>query len=427
MKIKWIKIVIIGILCHPGFMAAQISSKVTGNYPADIVCKVDELNSKVNLSEDKQIKIAQKLYTADSLANISLAKGDPAARLKSYYIIDNTFLKPVLSPEELDYYGYSINKDNRFLAVLAFSAHLKLEPRQISEIRKQNDSVAGIPKLSEKETILIYNKKLIRVLTQQQYISMLKIIYREQSEEEAKKDWEKIIKLQLADDNKDRKEYVKILNYHITKNAFLDKDAERYGKTKRDFLAKKMALEEPSILVHANILAEDGFINNKYSSIIKYEKELELTQSQTDTLLLKYNQLERIKLENRDKESSNEALKAVPSEYENIAKILTPEQVKKWLIQKNKQTAKKEAQRNWEQLEAEGLAKDLDKDKTLAEFAVYQLQFLVTKDRAMVYHTQENIFAKRDIEKKKPELLKQLDTINLKKSQNAKKKQGLTW
>lgn len=427
MKTKWIKIVLIGILCHPGLMIAQTSSKVIRNYPADIVYKVEELNSKVNLSEDKQIKIAQKLYTADSLANISLSKGDSAARLKSYYAIDNAFLKPILSPEELDYYGYTTNKDNRFLTVLAFSTHLKLEPRQINEIRKQNDSVASIPKLSEKETILIYNKKLIQVLTQQQYIAMLKIIYSEQSEQEAKKDWEKIIKLQLADDHKDRKEYVKILNYHIAKNAFLDKDAERYGKTKRDFLAKKMALEEPSILVHANILAEDGFINNKYSSIIKYEKELELTQSQTDTLLLKYNQLERIKLENREKESSPEALKIVPSEYENIAKILTPEQVKKWLIQKNKQTAKKEALRNWEQLEAEGLTRDLDKDKTLTEFTAYQLQFLVTKDRAMVYHTQENIFAKRDVEKKKPELLKQLDAINLKKSQNAKTKQALTW
>lgn len=89
--------------------------------------------------------------------------------------------------------------------------------------------------------------------------------------------------------------------------------------------------------------------------------------------------------------------------------------------------AKKEAQRNWEQLEAEGLTKELGKDKTITEFAVYQLQALVIKDRAMVYHTQENIFAKRDIEKKKPELLKQLDAVNLKKAQNNKTKNALAW
>lgn len=217
------------------------------------------------------------------------------------------------------------------------------------------------------------------------------------------------------------------MNYHIAKNAFLDKKADRYEKTKRDLLSKKMALGEPPVLVHANILSDGTYSNNKYSSIIKYEKELELTQSQIDTLLLKYNQLERIKIENKDNESSAEASKIVPSEYENIAHILTPEQVKKWLIQKNKLAAKKEAQRNWLQLEEEGLTKDLDKDKTLTEFSVYQLQFLVTKDRAMVYHTQENIFAKRDIEKKKPELLKQLDAINLKKSKNTKTKNALAW
>lgn len=427
MKIKLIKSLLIGMICLPILSVAQISSKVAKSYPAHIVYKIDEVNSKINLSEDKQIKIGRKLYTADSLANAALAKGESIARLKSYYTIDANFLKPILSPEELDRYGYMIDKDNRFLAVLIFSTYLKLEPTQINEIRRINDSVATIPKMSSKETIRIYNKKLQRILNKEQYIAMLKTIYHDQSEEDAQKDWSKIIKLNLVADKNDKTQYIKILNYHIAKNAFLDKKADRYDKTKRDFLAKKMALGEPPILVHASILSEGTYINNKYSSIIKYENELELTKSQIDTLLLKYNQLERIKLENKEKESTAEAPKTVPSEYETIAKILTPEQVKKWLIQKNKQAAKKEAQKNWEELQAEGLTKDLDKDKTLTEFAVYQLQFLVIKDRAMVYHTQENIFAKRDIEKKKPELLKQLDEINLRKSNNAKTKNALAW
>lgn len=417
----------IAFLCLPSTSIAQVSSEIAKSYPAVMVFQLDELNSKLKLSEDKQLQIIRKLYTADSLASLSLIKNGSSSQLKAYYSIDNNFLKPILSSEELDRYGYLTDRNNRFSTALFFSSHLKLESGQIKEIRRLNDSLLGVPKLSEKETIRIYNKKLQGILSQQQYVSVLKTIYHEQSEEEADRDWTKIIKLKLADDKSDRKEYVKILNYHIGKNAFLDKKAERYGKTKRDFLAKKMALGEPPILVHANILSEDGYINNKYSSIIKCEKELELSQSQIDTLLVKYSQLERAKLENKENESNDEALKAVPSEYENIARILAPEQVKKWLIQKNKQAAKKEARKNWEELEAEGLTKDLDKDKALTEFAVYQLQFLVIKDRALVYHTQENIFAKRDIEKKKPDLLKQLDAINLKKSKNAKTKQALAW
>lgn len=426
MKIKLIKVLFIAILSLPMISQAQVSQNLSKLFPAHIVYKIDEVNSKVNLSEDNQVKIGRKLYTADSLANVSLVKGEPVAQLKSYYNIDANFLKPILSPEELDRYGYMTDRDNRFLATLIFASPLKLESTQISEIRKQNDSLAGVPKMSTKEKIRVYNKKLYSILTKEQYLSMLKTIYHEQSVEEAQKDWTRIVKLQLADKN-DKKEYVKIENYHLAKNAFLDKNADRYEKTKRDLLAKKMALGEPPVLLHASILSEGSYTSNKYTSVIKYEKELELTKSQIDTLLVKYKQLERIKLENKEKESSTEAPKIVPSEYENIAQILNSEQVKKWLINKNKQAAKREAQKNWEQLEAEGLTKDLDKDKTLTEFAVYQLQFLVTKDRAMVYHTQENIFMKRDIEKKKPELLKQLDAINQKKSQNAKTKQALTW
>ena len=427
MKIKLIKTFLIVILLLPVLGLAQISSKVARNYPAHIVYKIDEVNSKVNLSEDKQIKIGRKLFTADSLANVSLTKGEPIDQLKSYYTIDTDFFKPILSPEELDAYGYATDNDNRYLAALNFAPQLKLESTQINEIRKQNDSLAGVPTMSLKETIRIYNKKLHSILTKEQYVSLLKIIYQEQSEEEAKSDWEKIIKLQLVADKNDRTEYIKIINYHLAKNSFLDKKADRYEKTKRDLLAKKMALEEPPILLHANILSEGSYTNNKYSSVIKYEKEVELSKSQIDTLLVKYKQLERIKLENKEKESSTDAPKIVPKEYENIAQILNSEQVKKWLIHKNKTEAKKEAQRNWEQLEAEGLTKDLDKDKTLREFGTYQLKYLVTKDTAMVYHTQENIFAKRDIEKKKPELLKQLDAINQKKSKISKTKQALTW
>ena len=421
------KLLLLAILCCPLISHSQISQKVSRLFPAHIIYNINEIVSKVNISEDKQIKIGRKLYTADSLANVSLGKGQPVAYLKAYYTIDVNFLKPILSLEEIDTYGYATNNDNRYLTALNFAPHLKLESIQINEIRKQNDSLSAVPKMSSKETIKIYSKKLLSILTKEQYVSLLKIIYQEQSEEEAKSDWGKIVNLQLADDKKDRTEYFKIINYHLSKNAFLDKKADRYEKTKRDFLAKKMALDEPIILLHANILSDGTYSNNKYSSVIKYEKETELTKSQIDTLLVKYKEFERIKLENKENEFTSDAPTVAPKEYEVISRILNSEQVQKWLIYKNKQAAKKEAQRNWEQLEAEGLTKDLDKNKTLTEFAVYQLQFLVIKDRAMVYHTQENIFVKRDIEKKKPELLKQLDAINLKKSKNAKTKNALAW
>ena len=425
MKTK-IKTLFLAILCLPIIGQAQLSQNLGKRFPAHIVYKIGDVVSKINLTEDKQIKIGQKLFSADSLANVSLANGKSTSKLKSYYTIDTNFLKPILSREELDNYGYEMNKDNRFLVALKFAPELKLEPTQISEIHKQNDSLDSVSKMSSTEMIQIYDNKLFQILSEQQYVLLHKIIYKEQSMEEAKKDWDKIIKLKLVANENDKTEFIKILDYHLGKNSFLDKKAERYEKTKRDFLVQKMALGEPSLLVHANILSEGAYINNKYSSVIKYEKQLELTKIQIDTLLFKYRQLEFIRFENKEKESTLSPPKKVPSEYDNIAKILTRDQVEKWLINKNVNEAKKLGLRNWEQLEVEGLIKDLDKNKTLTELSVYQLQYLMAKEREMVYRIPEAVYLIHDVEQKKPELLKQLDAI-AQKYKNTTAKNVLTW
>lgn len=420
------KTLLLAILCLPIISQAQVSQNLSKRFPAHIVYKIGAVVSKINLTEDKQIKIGQKLFTADSLANVSLTKGKPASTLKSYYTIDANFLRPILSQEELENYGYEMNKDNRFLLALKFAPELKLEPTQISEIRKQNNSLDAVSKMSSTETIQIYDNKLFQILSEHQFVLLHKLIYKEQSMEEAKKDWDKIIKLKLVANENDKTEFIKILNYYLGKNSFLDKKAERYEKPKRDSLADKIVLDEPFLLIHANILSEGSYIDNKFSSVIKYEKELELTKSQIDTLLLKYRQLERIKSENKERGLTRTSLKPVPSEYDNIAKILTTDQVEKWLINKNVKEAKKLGLRNWEQLEVEGLTKGLDKDKTLTELSVYQLQYLVAKEREMVYHSPEAVYLIHDVEQKKLELLKQLDTI-AQKYKNTTAKNVLTW
>lgn len=423
MKTK-IEIVLLAILCCPIIAQAQLSPNVIKQFPAHIVYQIDEVNLKLNLSEGKQIKIGQKLFASDSLANISLAKGGAVDQLKSYYTIDANFLKPILSTEELDHYGYIQNKENRFLVALEFAKDLKLEHKQISEIRKQNDSLSTVPKMSAKETIQIFNKKLNTILAKEQYVSLLKIVYQEQSIEDAKKNWVKIKQLKLVADENDKTEYAKILNYYLAKNSFLDIKAERYDKKKGDLLAKKITLAEPPLLTHANILSEGPYKNNRYASVIKYEKKLELTKNQIDSLLLKYRQHERIILENTE---SLDPPKIVPSEYKNITQILTPEQVNKWLMNKNMIDAKKEASRNWVQLESEGLTKGLDKNTTIKEFFNYQLKFLITKEITVIYHTPENIFRRRAVEQKKPELLKKLDDINQSTSKKNTIKNTLTW
>lgn len=421
------KTVLLTIMCWSILGQAQVSPNVIKKFPAHIVYKIDDIVSNVNLTEDKQIKIGQKLFTADSLATISLTKGEPIKQLKSYYTIDSNFLKPILSPEELDAFQYENNKENRFLVALKFASQLKLEPNEISEIRKENDNLSNTVPLDAKETFAFYDSKLNQILSKAKYASLLRIIYKEQSIKDANKDWDKIKQLQLVTDEKTSSEYNQVINYHLTKNIFLDPKAEKHEKKMIEAITNKLLLQEPPVLIRANILSAGIFKDNFFSSIIKYEKETQLTKPQIDTILSKYSKLELIRYENERNDLTSKLPIKEPSQYEDIAKILTPKQVNIWLTYKNKNQASKVAMKNWKKLEMEGLIKDLDKKNTITELVDYQLKYQIADDNIKIYNTQDYIFLKRGIEQKKPDVLKQLDAIARSKSKGTYVKNALTW
>lgn len=408
---------------------AQVSLNVSKNYPAHIVYKIDDVLSKIKLDEDKQIKIAEKFQKMDSLANVSLSQGLPVHQSKALYVIDNSFLKDILSLEELEYFAFKMDKNNRFLAALNSIPYTKLQVEQINRIRQLNDSLDATPKMSLKRTIQFQNWKLSKILHQEQYVALLKLIYKNQSQEEAKTDWEKILKLKINTLGKESEEFREIADYHLYKNSFLDKEADRFEKKKRDFLSLKVTMREPHLLIRAKILSDDKHANNKYASIIKYEKELQLSQNQIDSLLAKYIVFEKIIIENRENVLKENLMPAIPlpSEFENIAKIITPEQTNKWLNLKNKNEAIKKSRENWVKLETEGLAKDIDKQKVMLELATYQLRLLIALEKAKNWKTPESRFLVRDVEQKKPEILQQLDTLTRSKVKNEKAKKAMAW
>ena len=134
-----------------------------------------------------------------------------------------------------------------------------------------------------------------------------------------------------------------------------------------------------------------------------------------------------LRFENEERDLTSKLPVKEPSEYENVIKILTPEQIDIWLASKNKNQSLKVAQKNWKKLEMEGLIKGLNQDAVVKEFAAYQLQFLIADEKARMYNTSEYSFYRRDIEQKKPELLKKLDLIARNKSKGIATKNELTW
>jgi len=428
MKRKKMKKVALNVcLSLPFISLGQVGQEISSKYPAHIVYKIDDLISKVNLSPEKQIKIAQDFFKLDSLANISLLKGAPSSQLKSYYVVDKKNLKSILSAEEFDLYEYEIDKDNRFLVALKFANNLKLSTKQLSELREQKDYLYATPVATKKEKISFYNSKLESILTKEQYVILLQAIYKEQSIADAKKDWERINQLNIVSNEKNNTEYKKIENYHVLKNGILDLDSEKYDKKGLEKLITKIILEEPLLLIRANILSAGEFKNNSFASIIKYEKDIKLSENQINIILTKYKELEKIRFENEERDLTSKLPLKEPSEYEDIIKILSPEQINIWLGNKHKNQATKVALKNWKKLEMEGLIKDLDKEATVLDFSNYQLKFLIADEKTRMYNTPQYAFYKRDVEQKKPELLKQLDVVARNKSKGITTKNGLTW
>lgn len=427
MKNKTLPAIMLGLLTCPVFLTAQINDKAVKNLPAHIVWKVQQISSLVNLSEEQQSKLGRSFFIKDSLANKSLAGGESPSKLAGFYNNDSQTLKTTLTPYQYDSYEFEKNKSDRFLTALKFAADLQLTPDQINKIRKQKDLQPTEKLTDKKEIIAFYNSKLSSILTKEQYVSLLQIIYRDKSKTDAKKDWERIKQLNLITDKNNGVQYAELEKYHLLKNSYLDADSEQYDKKKLAFETEKIALQEPPLLIRANILSAGEYKNNTYSTIIKYERDIKLTSSQTDSILSKYKQLVALRFENEERDLTSKLPIKEPSEYENVIKILTTEQIDIWLASKNKNQSLKVAQKNWKKLEMEGLIKGLNQDAVVKEFAAYQLQFLIADEKARMYNTSEYSFYRRDIEQKKPELLKKLDLIARNKSKGIATKNELTW
>ncbi|MDQ6531036.1 hypothetical protein [Flavobacterium sp. LHD-85] len=427
MKNKTLPAIMLGLLTCPVFLTAQINDKAIRNLPAHIVWKVQQISTLVNLSEEQQSRLGRSFFIKDSLANKSLASGESLSKLAGFYNDDSQTLKTTLTPYQYDCYEFENNNSDRFLTALKFAADLQLNPDQINKIRKQKD-VQPTEKLTDKkEIIAFYNSKLSSILTKEQYVSLLQITYRDKSKTDAKKDWERIKQLNLITDKNNGVQYAELEKYHLLKNSYLDADSEQYDKKKLAFETEKIALQEPPLLIRANILSAGEYKNNTYSTIIKYERDIKLTSSQTDSILSKYKQLVALRFENEERDLTSKLPIKEPSEYENVIKILTTEQIDIWLASKNKNQSLKVAQKNWKKLEMEGLIKGLNQDAVVKEFAAYQLQFLIADEKARMYNTSEYSFYRRDIEQKKPELLKKLDLIARNKSKGIATKNELTW
>lgn len=402
---------------------AQISPKVIARFPAHIVSNLNELNSKIVLSEESQLQLAQRLLTNDSLANVQKSNLPPA-KLKEFYVINKALLQGVLDQKELDNFLYQEDKDNRFLLALVKAQQLNLNEKQIEAIKKQIDYLENQTNKDSIKLIPHYKKKLDSILDKKQNSLLGYFVHIEPSKAHAKKVWETITKFNLVRNKDPKKAYNELLNYVTSETIYLDEKAKKFNeKQLKDEKTKFMLEKQPLFLLHKKIIVDNMFQNNFFAMALLHEKQLELLPNQVDSLLVKCRELELLK----NTKKGNETVIVAPFINKNTLQILTPKQLQIVLIKKNEKEALRFANDSWDELEKQKLVTGIDKDQTLKEFKIYKLRSLVIVEKIKMDSNQVNLFEKRDIENKKPELLKKLDEINQAQTNVKSTKNNLKW
>jgi hypothetical protein len=426
---KKIALMVVFCLCFYSATHAQVAPSIVKRFPAHIVYQIDNIVTRVNLDEAKQLKIGQKFIKQDSIANALLAGGAPTTELKNYYPINKTFLSGILSSEEMDAYWYALDQNNRFLLALKMTNTLKLTTNQINDLRKQNDFLEANPIVQLSQKSKFYKDKLASILDKNQYDFLIKTVYATVSKEDTNKDWQSIKKRALVKQKDSSVVYNELYEYHLYKNSALDVYSEKYNEKEYNKLNRMIVLQkQPALLIRYNIVDDYLYDKNIFSEAIKYEKELKLSQIQMDSLVSNYRTIEIRKFTDRDKNPFlKKSLDYYHFEHKTIVAILDPEQINQFLILKNKNNARQLAYENWDALEKNNMVKDVDKKTALQEIANYQLKFLVASDRLKMNKSAANTFYKRDVELKKPELLKQLDELKRIEETGKTTKNALKW
>ncbi|WP_418262576.1 hypothetical protein [Flavobacterium faecale] len=413
-------------LCLCGFIQfthAQLSPKVINQFPAHIVTNLGTLNSRIALTEDKLTQIGQRMLVNDSIANTKKNNLDPE-KLKQYYSLNKALLEGVLHYTELEKFLYQEDKTNRLLLALVQAPQLKLNSDQIIAIRKQIEKLENSNTKKPEKRIPYYRQKLDSILDKKQHSLLTYYVYTDASKAQTNQEWQEINQLQIIKNQDPKKAYNELLNYNTARNVFLDEDAEKFPSKILSDLKQKFSIDkQPLFLMHKNILAHNEYKNSIFAIAVRHEKLLELTPAQVDSLLVKCKKVEQMKNEQKN----NTPIGLFPFVNQSISEILTPKQLLMVLSKKNEDQAQSYANASWKQLEEQNWTAGLDKNTTIKEFRIYKIRSLVANERVKMDNNKINLFARRDVETKKPELLQKLDELQAAETNAKSTKNALKW
>jgi hypothetical protein len=408
MNYKTLKLALATLVLFSLKAYAQLDKTVKETFPAHVLIRVQDINSRIHLPVVQQMKLGAFYQHQDSLANISLAKGFPVEALGQYYHNDFAKLFPILTRLQLNDLESSYgNLASDLTRAVTLRNQLKLSATQIDIILNASDhQKVKRDYVSNKEQGIF----LKGVLDNAQLRDFYQLSLQDKAKLNAKTDWE-LLKSgpELPIDSNSFLDG----DYKFQKNVLGHTYYTVYFGTAAELVRLKDSIEliKP-IYIHKVDILRGTAGNSMLASAYKMRHQLGLSEQQNKDI---FDQLAQVQMQ-RAKARWQQPNVPFPIEQicsESLSKILLRTQYQALMVLAFKPATMSFTQKSWQQIQALGIAPSRDSSVIKNQIYTFRLNQLIIEDTTRYskqYRKADSLRKFYDIDK--PTILWKLDVFN---------------
>jgi len=375
----------------PFLSFGQSSDALIKKYPAAVLNRLYEVNSKVKLNDQRQLAIANYFRQQDSLAGLNKEKKEAIGNLSTYYANNSANLSKVLTFAELMEYNFAIDPANSgMLGLMVYNREkMKLTTEQLRAAQELSQTI--LQKRADRtfNAEKFESEQVSKILDKDQKTILEDLIFKIQAEERTGLNWQKLRKLGLTNGLDSARTVEECVNYEYKK------------------LSSGQAPDYPMVLYKLDSYLK-RLPRSQFSAALNLRSEIQLEQSQADSLLSYVVKLEKAKTVFKTKYPFAD-FESLEQETSTLKKILAPKQYLSFQRLKFTDRARQLSSNNVRKAEGYGLLKGVDAEKLSAELFEYELNVLIAYENAQLNNNQENALEKRRLRENKPNLYSKID------------------
>lgn len=387
-SMKYSALILLSIFISFNGAKGQSKSTIAYKYPAFIISKVYELNSKIRLSEFSQHKLADYLLIQDSLAKVALKNGTLNPNSKFYQFSDEQLFALLSEGEFIEHLSCKYGKGSLIVIALNQAKNLLIDNTKLNTLLRAVCELGGTATSDSNQWQKWQEETLQRVLGPMKF-KTLNEIYK--SQDVAKNTAETIKKLKVAGlfQAVDSLKIGRLIWDYENKRRLLISSAIT-RQVNLDSINRYIALKKPLLLYRLDAFNGD-LPESEFSEVIKYRQQAKLSNIQIDSILLS---IIRVSALNKNYKYAASSLEKYSSAFEKriITKLLDSAQLNDYLKARGKEIARLRTYNDWNEMLRFHLVSNSDSTKICGEiFDHYLRQYLITRKAYFSPNTKDDL------------------------------------